>query len=55
MRRGRRVAYKGDYLQARRDSVMSREQRGKDAEAFKKRWNDEEGAESSLQGRLEAS
>ena len=51
MRRGWRVAYKEDLRQARRDEVMRRWQRG----AFKERWGDTEGAEGSLQGRLEAS
>ena len=54
-RRRRRVAYKVDYRQARREE-MSREQRGKNAEAFKERRGyEEEQPESSLQGRLEAS
>jgi len=30
MKRGRREAYKGDYMQARRDSEMSRRQRGRE-------------------------
>ena len=41
----------GDYSQARRDGEMRRRQRGR--EDFSRR--DEEGAESRLHGRLEAS
>jgi hypothetical protein len=30
MKRGRREAYKGDYMQVRRDSEMRRRQRGRE-------------------------
>ena len=51
MRRLRRVGYMGDYRQARRVGETRRRQRGR--EDFSRR--DEEGAESRLHGRLEAS
>ena len=41
----------GDLRQARRDEEGAKRLK----EAFKERWGDEEGAESSLHGRLDAS
>ena len=51
IRRRWRVAYMGDLRQARRDEEGAKRLK----EAFKERWGDEEGAESSLHGRLDAS
>ena len=47
---GRRVAYKGDLRQARRDGVRWRGQRVRVEWAFKDGWGDEEGRRVAYKG-----